>query len=135
MVSVKIIAIGLCTGILIGFGLWAFLDGVVYAPDAFPWTHIVPVLGALLGLIMLNLVTIDQLKQIPVARVWAFISLTIGCMCIGGSIWITAVEYPPTLVDNWPGVSIIVCTLLVLCGSIMFFIGRSSFDSNKLYSL
>jgi len=135
MVSAKIIAIGLCTGILIGLGWWAFFDGVVYAPDAFPWSHIVPALGSVLALIMLNLVTIEQLKQLPAVRVWTFISLTLGCICVGGAIWITAAEYPPALVDNWPGVSIIVQTMLVLIAGVLLFVGRSSMDSNKLYSM
>jgi len=125
----KIKAIGLFIGIIIQGGWWTFFDGVVYAPDAFPWFHIVPGLAAMMSLIMLNLTNINQLKQIRAARAWAFISLTISCMCIGAGIWITAVEYPPMIEDNWPGVSIIVQTGLILLGSVFLFISRSTIVS------
>jgi hypothetical protein len=132
--NLKTKAIGLFVGIIIQGGWWAFFDGVVYAPDAFPWFHIVPGLVAVLSLIMLNLTNIDQLKQIRAARAWAFISLTLSCMCIGAAIWITAVEYPPMIEDNWPGVSIIVQTGMILLGSIALFIGRSTVNSDKMYN-
>ena len=127
--NVKIALIGLITGLLLGGGWWAFFDGVVYAPDAFPWIHIVPPLGAMLSLITLNFTTLDQMREMNEAKVWAFATLTLGCMAVGGGIWITTVEYPPDIRSNWPGVSIIVQTLLTLFASILFFIGRSKIDN------
>ena len=131
MISIRAIIIGIISGMLIGGGWWAFFDGVVYAPDAFPWIHILPPTGSTIAFICINLVTLQQMKEIALARVWTFVFLTIGCVSIGGAMWITAVEYPPDISSNWPGVAIILQTIMLLFASILFFIGRSNLDENK----
>lgn len=125
MVAIKLLAISLFSGVLLGGGWWAFFDGVVYAPDAFPWFHIVPPLLATVSFICLNLITFEQLKERTDAKVWMFAWMTVSCLAVGGAIWITAVEYPPTIKDNWPGVAIILQTTLVLLSAVLFFVGRS----------
>ena len=124
MLTAREILCALVAGILVGGGWWAFMDGVFYAPDVMPWIHILPPVGATVGFIALNVITLDVMTAHAAARVWAFASLTLLGVSIGGAIWITTSEYPAD--DNWPGVAIIVQALLLLVGAILFFIGRST---------
>jgi hypothetical protein len=126
MVNLREIVISLISGMLIGGGWWAFFDGVVYAPDSFPWIHILPPLAATVAFVCINLATLEDLQQKTIVKVWMFVWLTVACIAVGGGIWITAVEYPADIASNWPGVAIIVHAVLVLFAALLFFIGRSS---------
>lgn len=131
MVGLRPILVSLFSGMLLGGAWWAFLDGVVYAPDAFPWIHILPPLGATIAFVCINLATLEDLQQKTVVKIWMFVWLTVACISVGGGIWITAVEYPPDIASNWPGVAIIVHAVLVLFAALLFFIGRSTLLGNK----
>ena len=131
MITIGKIIVGLVTGVLLGSGIWAFFDGIVYTKDKFPWVHILPFLGSLIAFICLNLATFEQAKTMGVVKIWTFICMTIGFISIGGAIWITATEYPPNIIDSWPGVAIIFQTTVTLMASLLFFIGRSSIAERK----
>jgi L-asparagine transporter-like permease len=121
MIQVKDILFSLFTGILIGLGWWAFLDGTVSAPDAFPVAHLVPALLISLCVVMINAVNPNNMANNQV-KVWLFVWFTLACVSVGFAIWITAVEYPPD--DNWPGVTIIIMTTLVFMAGLLFFGSR-----------
>lgn len=133
MITTRKIVIGLISGILLGLGIWAFFDGVVFAEDKFPWVHILPLLGSLIAFVSLNLVTFEQLVKQGIVKVWVFGSTTLGFVSIGGGIWITASEYPPDISNNWPGVAIILQTTFTLFASLLFFVGRAKGGSNNKY--
>lgn len=134
MITTQKIVSGLVSGILLGLGIWAFLDGVVYASDKFPWVHILPLIGSIISFICLNLVTFDQLLKQGIVKVWVFGSTTLGFVSIGGGIWITASEYPPDIANNWPGVAIVLQTTFTLFASLLFFVGRAQgANSNNKY--
>ena len=125
----KLVVAAVFVGALFAGGWWAFIDGAVVAPDAFPWMHIVPALLSSVAVIMLNLVDpADDGDNQVLVRVWIFIWFTVACCAVGGAIWITTTEYPPNINDNWPGVSIIVQTILVFLAGLVLFVARLRLD-------
>lgn len=130
MPSCQLIVVSALTGMLVAGGWWVFVDGALTAPDTFPWFHIVPAFGIMISMTALNLVSANQLMDTsgfyegtsgPV-KLWVFSWFTIGMVCIGTAIWITAVEYPTKY--NWPGVTIILQTMMVFSAGTLFFIGQ-----------
>jgi peptidoglycan biosynthesis protein MviN/MurJ (putative lipid II flippase) len=133
MVSLRGVLVGIFTGAFLAGGWWAFVDGAVFGPDVgFPMVHLLPAIGITLSMVLLNFVTVNQLVEADNAaiKVWVFFWLTLACVCIGGAVWITAREYPAG--ENWPGVSIIIQTVLVFFAGILFFAGKRPFY-NKEY--
>lgn len=134
MISVQKIIVGLVSGILLGVGIWAFFDGVVYSKDKFPWVHILPLLASITAFLCINFVTFEQMKAQGIVKVWVFFFMTLGFVAIGIAIWITATEYPPEIESNWPGVAIIVQTTLTLFAALLFFAGRSNLTSTNKHN-
>lgn len=130
MPSTQTIIISTLTGALIAGGWWFFIDGAVHAPDAFPWFHIAPAFGIMLSMFMVNLVSPNRMER-PSVKLWLFLWFTLGMVCIGVAIWITTVEYPPQY--NWPGVTIILQTILVFTAGILFFVGRIQQGKTELF--
>lgn len=118
-------AIGTIAGTLVACGWWIFLDGILQSQDAFPALHLIPGLILSGAIVFLNFVDINTINRPDIGmqvKVWIFLWLTIACLGIAQSIYITATEYPPD--ENWPGVAIILQTLLMFMGGLLFFVGR-----------
>ena len=133
MPTLRLIAVSTLSGMLIAGGWWAFINGAIHSADAFPVMHLIPALGATFAVLFFNFVSANQLNSEynTGIKMWLFLWFTVACVSIGGAIWITAAEYPPE--DNWPGVSIIICTLLVFFAGILFFIGRKNIHGGNAY--
>ncbi|MDB9801235.1 UPF0220 family protein [Flavobacteriaceae bacterium] len=128
MPSLKTILISTFTGIFICIAWWFFIDGVITEPDSFPWVHIVPIFGIMVSMFAINMVSPNRIEQASgPTRLWLFFWFTNAITCVGISIWITTVEYPPN--HNWPGVTIILHTMFMFFAGILFFIGRFSQES------
>lgn len=130
MISVRALCVGLLSGIILGVGWFVFIDAQVNTLDSFPGTHILPPLGVTIVVIMTNLVSISKVADNTHVKVWLFIWFTIGCICVGTSIWILIREYPPPL-NPYPGIGILVQTILSLFAGFIFFIGRKPFGSDN----
>lgn len=121
MLQVKDVGLSIFTGLLLGGGWWAFIDGAVSAPDAFPIVHILPALVATISAVMMNLVDPNNIGNRGV-KIWLFFWFAASFGAVLGGIWITAIEYPPN--DNWPGVSIVVMTVLAMMAGLVFLLSR-----------
>ena len=88
MITLRGLLIGLFTGIAVGAGWIVFIDAQINTPDAFPKVHILPVLGVTLCIVMMNLVSVSQVGSNTHVKVWLFIWVTIGFMCVGSALWI-----------------------------------------------
>lgn len=136
MLPLRVILVGFISGALIAGGWWLFFDGIVYAPDAFPWLHVLPPIGSMITFICLNLANYELMVSAehgPCVRIWIFFFLVLGCVSIGVAIWITAIEYPLDIASNWPGIAIVLQTTMILLASILFFVGKSMFSGNDTY--
>ena len=121
MIQLRDVLFGFFTGVLLGLGFWIFIDGAVSSQDAFPIVHIVPAVMVLLSAVMTNAVDPNNMNNNHV-KMWLFLWFTASCVSVGIAIWITAVEYPPD--ENWPGVTIIIMTVLVFSAGLLFFVSR-----------
>jgi 4-amino-4-deoxy-L-arabinose transferase-like glycosyltransferase len=122
-VRIQSIIIGVSTGILFTVSWVIFIDGQLNTHDSFPGTHILPSLFATLAAICVNLVTVKIVAEHTGGKVWLFFWITVQCICVGAAIFILSTEYP---VDaNYPGVSMLLQTILCMMASFVFFAGRS----------
>ena len=126
MVNFQTVAVSVATGALLAIGLWVFADGVIMSPDAFPWAHIIPVFLSLTSAFCINLMSPNQVEESSPVKVWLFFWFTVSMVCVGVGVWVTTNEYPAG--DNWPGVAIIIQTMITLIACIVFFIGRKGGD-------
>lgn len=130
MPSGQTIVTSTLTGALYASGWWVFLDGVINAPEAFPWFHIIPVLGMTISMLAINMVSLDSLDDWDHGgplKCWLFTWLTLAMTFVMIAVWITAVEYPKGY--NWPGVAIILHTVLVGISGALFLLGRKKFGA------
>ena len=122
------IAVSTLTGILIAIGFWVFIDGAIVAKESFPIFHIIPTFLIIISMFAINLSNPSQIEKNSAIRCYIFFWFTIAMVAIGISIWITAVEYPAPM-NSWPGVSIILQTMLIFMAGILYFIGRKTSHS------
>jgi len=123
MVQLQSILVGVATGILFTVSWVIFIDGQLNSHDSFPGTHILPPLFATIAAVCINLVTVKVVATQILAKVWLFIWITTQCICVGAAIFILSTEYP--IDDNYPGVSMLLQTILCMMASFIFFAGKS----------
>ena len=129
MVSLRGAIVGFVTGLLLAGGWWVFIDGQLHLQVPFPGLHIIPPLMVTLAAVMIQFVSVTDVKLVAV-KVWLFIWLTTLCICIGTAIWMTIRDYPdPT--QNYPGVSMIIQTILVSFAALLLFIGRRPLSGHQ----
>jgi len=126
MITIKLAIVGFITGILLSTSWIIFIDGQTQSPDRFNGTHIIPPLIATLAAILVNLTTVETTINKLIAKIWVFIWFTVSTICIGAAIYILATDYPSPNVDNYPGVCILLQTVIVFMAGILFFIGRKN---------
>lgn len=119
------------TGALVASGWWVFVDGAVTAPDAFPWGHIGPGFATMVAILAINLVSPTRIQEASV-KLWLFLWFTVAMVCVGVAVWITSVQYPPEY--NWPGVTLILQTIFIFTGGVLFFIGRVNNSESDIFS-
>jgi hypothetical protein len=122
MISLRAILIGFFSGVILTVGWVVFIDGQLNSHDKFPPTHILPPLFATFSAVCINLVSLNDVSEKIVVKVWLFFWVTAQCICVGVSIFILSTEYP--MDANYPGVSILIQTILCMFATFLFFIGR-----------
>jgi hypothetical protein len=122
MISIKSILVGFFSGIILSVGWVVFIDGHLTSHDKFPGTHILPPLFATFAAVCINLVSINDVSEKVQVKLWLFFWVTTQCICVGTSVFILSTEYP--LDANYPGVSILIQTLLCMVATFLFFVGR-----------
>jgi len=125
MITIKLAIIGFTTGILLSISWIIFIDGQTQSPDRFQGTHIIPSLIATLAAILLNFATVEHTITKLAAKIWVFICLTANTICIGAAIYILITAYPP-YGNNYPGVCILLQTVIVMLAGLLFFVGRKN---------
>jgi len=123
MITLKNILIGFSTGIILTLGWFVFIDGQITSHDVFPALHVLPPLFSTLAGILVNLATLEQLNEKTPVKVWTFFWFTVQAVCIGSAIFILSTEYP--IDANYPGIALMVSCVLIMFGSILFFVGKS----------
>lgn len=128
----------LCTfsGVFLGSGWWVYGDGVIdYKHHPHPvvyrgkWS--VPGILTTVALVALNIgVTPQTVIEKWEARLYCFACLTLAFVGVGLSVWILAVDDVIGGGGNWTGVSLLVQTMLLLVGGLLFFI-RSGCHGNS----
>lgn len=119
--------VSLFTGIIGAVGWSIFIDANVNMLDKFEWIHIIPCCLATLAAIGIAVTPINRVAEQVAIRVWLFVCFTVLLSSIGGSIWILAIEYVPPI-PVYPGLSILLQTVLQLTAGFLFFVGRRSSD-------
>ena len=119
--------VSLCTGIIGAVGWAIFIDANVNMLDKFEWVHIIPCLLATLAAVGIALTPINRVTEQIAIRVWLFLCFTVLLSSIGGSIWSLAIEYVPPI-PVYPGLSILLQTVLQLTAGFLFFVGHRSAD-------
>jgi hypothetical protein len=133
MVAIRGAVIGFFTGLLLAGGWWVFIDAQINTTVAFPTMHIIPPLLCTIAGIMINLVSIQQVNSGTAIKVWLFAWLTIICISIGWAVFVTVREYPPTSA-NYPGVAIILQTIMVSFAALLLFAGRKPISTDNFIS-
>ena len=122
-----IVIIFTLAGALLAIGLCFFIDGVEESKDLFDWTHIIPVFMSLFTAFFVNFTSPSRAEENPI-KVFLFINFTVSIVAIGVSIYITVNEYP--IDANYPGVTIIIQTMLTFLAGMIAFIGRASLSDD-----
>jgi len=128
MTNFKGISRAFSTGVFIILAWWVFVDGALTSSDVFSWFHIFPGFVIMFAMFAINMVSPNRIEQSGAVKLWLFLWFAIAMTCIGVAIWITSVEYPPNY--NWPGVAIILQTIIIFITGVLFFASRKAFDSN-----
>jgi Uncharacterised protein family (UPF0220) len=126
---VSSIMVCIFAGVFLGGGFWVFADGcidyrVVQQQNiSYEFKWVVPGLLTTAAMVALNLgVTPSIVVQKWEGRLWSFSCLTIAFIGIGLSIWILTADAIIGGGSNWAAISILVQTMLVTMGGLLFFI-------------
>ncbi|KAK9820630.1 hypothetical protein WJX72_012547 [[Myrmecia] bisecta] len=134
-------------GALFGAGWWCWVDTIVYSKavkaENFPFTYWLPGFVATLALILMNLVSRDDLASYSDsygdegaatrARCWLFFAYVIAFSAVGGSaaILITAVQKDQYI---WAGRGTLLQSGLILASALLFWAFRTE-NSDSSYGL
>lgn len=122
MLPLRATLVGFFSGVLLAVSWVLFLDGQLASHDAFPPTHILPPLFATIAAVCVNLVSVNDVADNTLVKLWLFFWVTTMFICIGSSIFILSTEYPVD--SNYPGVVILLHTILCMMAGFLFFVGR-----------
>jgi hypothetical protein len=124
MISIQSALIGFFSGVILTLSWVIFIDGqIAVSNDKFPGAHIVPPLLSTLAAVCINLISINDVSgDRLIVKIWLFFWVTVQCICIGASIFILTTEYPVD--DNYPGLVIMLQTIICMIATFLFFVGR-----------
>jgi NADH:ubiquinone oxidoreductase subunit K len=129
MISLQSALVGFFSGVILTLSWVFFVDGQITSHDRFTGTHILPSIFATLAAVCVNLISVNDVTgERVIVKVWLFFWVTVQCICIGAAIFILSTEYP--LTDNYPGIAIMIQTILCMIAAFLFFIGRKRGESN-----
>ena len=130
MISLQSALVGFFSGVLVTLSWVFFIDGQLSSHDKLAGTHLLPCLFATIAAIAVNLVSINDVSgDRVIVKAWLFFWVTVQCICIGAAIFILSVEYP--VFDNYPGIAIMIQTILCMLSAFLFFIGKKRTDSTS----
>jgi cytochrome bd-type quinol oxidase subunit 2 len=134
------IILAVITGLCLGGGWWVYVDGVIKyknfphmnttitppTPIPYHYAWMTPGLVVTFSMVAMNIVTMSHIRRHWAGRLWLFITLTVGVLGLCGAVWILSNVFDG---QEWPGVSLVVQTLLILMGGIIYFL-RVGFGSS-----
>ena len=129
MISIRAAVVSFLSGVLLVLSWTIFIDGQTQSHDAFVGTFVLPPLAATFAAIMINLVSVKQVARNNAVKVWLFIWVTVHVICVGASIYILTKSFAPD--DNYPGITILLQTVIVMFSGMLFFVGRFSPGSQE----
>lgn len=111
-------------GLLVGGGWWLYTDAVIAVHQepgnaTFEAVWVGPGVVSTGSMVLLNLISIEQVRSQWEARLWLFVMLTIGFLGMGGAVWILSQHFGGT---EWPGVALVLQSTLIVLGGIMYFL-------------
>ncbi len=129
------------SGALFSAAWFILISGIINANQQiavgsapFMWYYSLPAVFCSITNVLMNLVSAAQLNSRggvfddggnKKAVVWFILMLAGSIACIGGAIWVLAVNYGAGSVGSeWPGVSLLLNTCLVTVSGLLFFFGR-----------
>eukprot|EP01117_Protostelium_nocturnum_P016125 TRINITY_DN6325_c0_g1_i1.p1 TRINITY_DN6325_c0_g1~~TRINITY_DN6325_c0_g1_i1.p1 ORF type:complete len:162 (+),score=45.35 TRINITY_DN6325_c0_g1_i1:145-630(+) len=130
-------------GILFAVAWWVWIDSHVYVTSSFylstetpishtiTFVHYIPGLVATLGLIMTNLVSLENVNPTSwmfdpeissKIRFWLFASFIVSFAAVGGAMWILAAQFLPAHNNGsqYPGIALAVQTVLIFASSVIY---------------
>ena len=125
----KGILLSLLSGIIFAAAWWLLIDGIIHSDHTFTFAYSLPAIFCTLAGIGINMVHREHITDMDgmfnngaaeKTRAWIFIMVTISFVCIGGSIWVLVNHYNG---GDWPGVALLLNTMLVLFSAVLFFVG------------
>ena len=126
---------------------WMLISGIVSAntvPGSSPfyWYYVFPAVFATVTNVLMNLVSVSQLSSRSSvfdeggnkkAVVWFILMLAGSICCIGGAIWVLAVNYGVgSSGSQWPGIALLLCTIFLTISGLLFFFGRPKHQYGQL---
>jgi len=125
------ILLSVLAGLCLGGAWWLYVDGVIvyhqyphynatHASEPLPYdgTWVIPGLVTTVAIVVMNCVTIQQVRQHWEGRLWLFVTLTISFLGLSGGVWILTRHFGG---NEWSGITIVLqCVLCLLAGVIYF---------------
>jgi len=140
------------SGIIFGVGWFIFIDGVVYGHSrgglTVPWFFYFPGFVSSVALIMVNIVSIDQLNPFFMfsegmsnrVRFWLLFWFFVAFASVGFAIWeftwyqdnVKKNEATLKSTTTYPGISVMVQTMVILLSTLIFlFASKKSEDGEQ----
>eukprot|EP01089_Gocevia_fonbrunei_P017938 TRINITY_DN5977_c0_g1_i1.p1 TRINITY_DN5977_c0_g1~~TRINITY_DN5977_c0_g1_i1.p1 ORF type:complete len:169 (+),score=21.20 TRINITY_DN5977_c0_g1_i1:60-566(+) len=124
-----------------------FIDGAVIGSQedkykTIPWFMYLPGFGQTFVLLMMNIVSLNDMKLnewsmdegiVSKVRVWLLITFAIGFGWVGGSIWMLIGVYKDEA-HVWPGLSVFFQTILIFLSSILWLFARKLSEEDSYES-
>ena len=137
------IRIFLCifVGVLVGAAWMIFADGYMYNTHharhvnvpPFEWTYAMPGLAMTLVMLMLNVTSPrqmhgggmgdgDELRMAICIRIWVFVMIALGFVCIGCAVWIASTVFSIKVTPyTWTGGALVIHTCLTMFAGLVYF--------------
>lgn len=145
VMRVASIRIFLCifVGVLVGAAWMIFADGYMYngrhahrpTTPVFEWSYAMPCLAMTMVMLMLNVTSPrqmhggsssmgdgDELRMAICARIWVFVMIALGFVCIGCAVWIASTVFSARVTPyTWTGGAIVINTCLIMFAGLVYF--------------
>merc|ERR1711991_355754 len=137
VMGVQAIIVSVFAGCFFSSAWFILIDGIIHSHDfgqvPFIWFYALPAIFVTITNVLMNLVNSSQLSArsnvfddggSKKATAWFIVMLALSFCCIGGAIWIEIAHYAPYNASQWPGIALLLNTVLITCSGLLFFFGR-----------
>lgn len=97
------------------------------------WYYAIPAILCTITNVLMNLVTSAQLSSrggvfdegsSTKVRIWFFFTVAASLCCICGAMWIIIANYGSGTLNPWPGIALMLQTIIVTIAGFLFFFAR-----------